>query len=87
MFSAIYALRHLFCADRLLRERIRKTRSTNRLSDVAALQQQLDSLEKGYDRVFIVANRLPVTCSKDANGHWKLQARLSAVAATTACSP
>ena len=27
------------------------------------------------ERLVVVANRLPVTCSKDALGHWQLQVR------------
>lgn len=32
-------------------------------------------------RLVVVANRLPVTCSKDSNGRWQLQASQSRAAA------
>ena len=30
---------------------------------------------EGWERLVVVANRLPVTCSRDAGGKWQLQVR------------
>lgn len=70
----------MLCTDRLLLERTRRNKSHQAfdqflddsaypdappdLPDVSGTEQQ--SLK-------VIANRLPVTCSKDASGHWQLQ--------------
>lgn len=60
--------------DRLLRERIRKSRSSQALEECEDVDDGVDYSEyAATDRLMVVANRLPVTCSKDSSGKWKLQ--------------
>jgi hypothetical protein len=73
-------------ADRLLRERIRKSRSSQAL-DLEQYVEDVESSSQGggqagspveplvEERLMVVANRLPVTCAKDAAGLWRLQVR------------
>ncbi|KIZ00019.1 alpha,alpha-trehalose-phosphate synthase (UDP-forming), partial [Monoraphidium neglectum] len=68
---------------RLLRERIRKSRSTQELQtfedwdhgweDMVPVDSRHAPLDNA--RLIVVANRLPVTCSKDPQGRWRLQVR------------
>ncbi len=67
-----------FPADRLLRERIRRNRSHQQfdLDDASYDGQPMDSFTHPQsERLVVVANRLPVTCSKDGAGNWQLQVR------------
>lgn len=73
--------------DRLLRERIRKSRSSQHLEnfveewrqwEAAAALPEPDPAQPGSERLLVVANRLPVTCSKDVSGKWRLQASAAA---------
>ncbi|KAF5827092.1 glycosyltransferase family 20-domain-containing protein [Dunaliella salina] len=63
--------------DRLLKERIRRNRSHQLFDyDEASYDGPLDFLNgesSASERLVVVANRLPVTCSKDQHGHWQLQ--------------
>eukprot|EP00878_Enallax_costatus_P027615 GHUV01029750.1.p1 GENE.GHUV01029750.1~~GHUV01029750.1.p1 ORF type:complete len:669 (+),score=134.14 GHUV01029750.1:399-2405(+) len=65
--------------DRLLRERIRKSRSAQALDHLDEWDRweqdfvPLERVEPAGGRLIVVANRLPVTCSKDSSGRWKLQ--------------
>ncbi len=69
-------------ADRLLQERIRRNRSHQQFDyDEAAYEGPLDNFNDavpGSERLVVVANRLPVTCIKDAQGQWQLQVRTEA---------
>ncbi|GLC47635.1 hypothetical protein PLESTB_000009400 [Pleodorina starrii] len=65
--------------DRLLRERIRRNRSHQAFDiceDVPQEDPVLESVPEppAQARLVVVANRLPVTCSKDSSGRWQLQA-------------
>lgn len=63
-------------SDRLLRERIRRNRSHQTFDyDEATYDGPLESYSSvpGSERLVVVANRLPVTCSKDSLGQWHLQ--------------
>jgi hypothetical protein len=65
-------------ADRLLRERIRRNRShqTFDLLDEDLENSLEHPAEPGVnERLVVLANRLPVTCSKDSQGTWRLQVR------------
>lgn len=64
--------------DRLLRERIRRNRSHQAfdiLEEVPIEDPVLETVpEPAHQaRLVVIANRLPVTCSKDASGKWHLQ--------------
>jgi len=63
--------------DRLLKERIRRNRSHQLFDyDEASYDGPLDFVNgdgSASERLVVVANRLPVTCSKDQHGHWQLQ--------------
>ncbi|GIL52515.1 hypothetical protein Vafri_8357 [Volvox africanus] len=65
--------------DRLLRERIRRNRS-HQAFDIAEDMLLEDLVLPAVPeppiqaRLLVVANRLPVTCSRDAIGNWQLQA-------------
>ncbi|GLI68117.1 hypothetical protein VaNZ11_012454 [Volvox africanus] len=65
--------------DRLLRERIRRNRS-HQAFDIAEDMPPEDPVLPAVSeppiqaRLVVVANRLPVTCSRDAQGKWHLQA-------------
>jgi hypothetical protein len=74
-------------ADRLLQERIKRNRSHQHFGDYdEAVYDGPLPLDAGGgefavaaplgDRLVVVANRLPVTCTKDARGQWQLQVRL-----------
>jgi len=45
--------------------------------DEASYDGPLDFVGDGStsERLVVVANRLPVTCSKDQHGHWQLQVK------------
>lgn len=83
-------LRH---ADRLLMQRLRRNKSHQQMEDLsvsgslpsgfaslrdAGLLESMPQLSaEGWERLVVVANRLPVTCSRDASGKWQLQVRRS----------
>lgn len=65
-------------------ERLRKSKSSNSLhvSSSNVIMERFESTpeweaeaggSQGSQRLIIVANRLPVTCSKDPSGQWRLQ--------------
>lgn len=65
--------------DRLLRERIRRNRSHQNFDYEDSFEESFDgsSAEQPViERLVVVANRLPVTCSKNAEGQWSFTVRL-----------
>eukprot|EP00955_Chlamydomonas_euryale_P088733 364408-Chlamydomonas_euryale.AAC.1 len=65
-------------------ERLRRNRSHQQFEDLVAQTPGLERLkdgmmdslrQEGDERLVVVANRLPVTCCRDAGGSWQLQGR------------
>jgi hypothetical protein len=76
-----------FPADRLLMERMRRNKSNQQFEDLvnntAAFASLKDSMVESLrqeedERLVVVANRLPVTCCRDANNGWQLQVGIAA---------
>lgn len=62
-----------YSSDRLLRERIRRSQSGSCFPRCDSNDQLAQLTEHTVDTVIIVANRLPVSAWKEAEGSWALK--------------